>query len=938
MLQKKMKLIIACLLTTVSLNLFSQMLEPVPIDPAIRYGKLENGLTYYVRHNENPKGRAEFYIAQNVGAILENDDQDGLAHFLEHMAFNGTKNFPKKGITEYFETIGVKFGTNINAYTSLDETVYNISNVPTAREGVIDTTLLVLHDWSSFLSLEGEEIDAERGVIREEWRTRQGADRRMWKEANKLKYPESQYAKRDIIGDTAIINNFDHQALRDFYHKWYRPDLQAILIVGDVDVDLVENKIKSIFSDIPRKSNYGERPIYPIHNNADPIIAIVTDREAQMTRIDLEYKHDKFPSEVNLSVNGYLLHTINSLISWMIATRFEEMSIQADAPFVAANGYYGELVKSKNAFTLMAIPHEGDELKALQTLLLEAEKIERFGFTNSEVERAKTNLMKFVEKAYNEKNNQRNNDLVREYIRHFLTDESIPGIEWEYEALRVMLPQISTDIINQTVQSYITEDNMIISILAPEKAEVKIPTEEQILTAIADAKAAELLPNEEEELSRPLIEKAPKPGKIKKSTYNASLGTTEWILSNGAKVIIKPTEFKQDEIILYAFSEGGMSKVDDVQDIPSAYFASSVVEFNGLKDFTLIDLQRMLTGKIANISPFINSYQEGFSGNSSVSDFETMMQLLYLYFTASRKDDNAFQAMLNMYKAMLVNKSLDPDAAFSDSVSVMLSDHNPRIILLDVNILDKISQDKALSIYKERFAAPADFTFVLTGNINPNDEQVKTIIRTYIGGLKSPKTTETYVDRNIRYPQGKVYNYFTKEMQVKKASNFISYTANIPYNLDNRTNMNAIASILKMRYLESIRENEGGSYGVGVAGSITNIPIDQAILRMQFDTDPEMQQKLMGVIHEEINKIVDEGPRAEDLQKVKENMLKQYEEDLDENGWWKNTLVTYYQDKISLPENYKASIDNLTAQSVQALLKTIVEQQNILEVVMMPAE
>ncbi len=934
----KLKILSFGLFTLFAINLLAQHLEPLPLDPALRYGKLENGLTYYIRHNENPKERAEFYIAQNVGAILENDDQDGLAHFLEHMAFNGTVNYPGKGIIEYFESIGVKFGTNINAYTSLDETVYNLSNVPVTDESVIDKALLVLHDWSSFIALESDEIDAERGVILEEWRTGQGPERRMWKEANKIKYAGSQYAIRDVIGDTAVINNFDHQVLRDFYHKWYRPDLQAVLIVGDVDVDLVEEKIKTLFADIPRKENFGERPVYPILDNEEPIIAVVTDAEARFARIELIYKHEKLPAEFSLSTNGYLIQTINSLISTMIRNRFDEITQQADAPFVGGYAYYGELVKSRDAFYLVVIPRDGNEMDGLEALLLEAEKINRYGFTVSEFERAKTDMLKGVEKLYNERNNQKNNTLVREYVRHFLSDEPIPGIEWEYESLQAMLPQLDVAMINQIVSSYITEDgyNMIISIQAPEKPEVNIPSNEQILEALAKVKDADITPREEEDMNRLLIEKAPKSGKVKKISQNTSLGTVEWTLSNGIKVIIKPTEFKQDEILMTAYSQGGLSKVDKIEDLPSATFAVSVIESNGLGDFSSIDLQKMLTGKIVNITPYIDNYEEGFSGNSSVADFETLLQLTCLYFTAPRKDDNAYQAMINMYRTALANRDKDPRVAFSDSVSVTLNNHSPRLVLANLETVEKIDQDKAIQIFKERFAVPADFTFVFTGNINPEDPAVRKAIETYLGGLKSKKTTETYVDRGIRRPQGIVNNYFTRDMQVKKASNFIVYSAAIPYNLQNRVRMTAIGNILNMRYLESIREKEGGSYGVGVRGSLDHIPVNQATVMMQFDTDPEKQARLMEIIHEEINEIVANGPREDDLQKVKENLLKKYAEDIEENSWWRSTLTNYYRYSINLYSDYRDAVNSLTKENIQALLKEIVDQGNIIEVVMMP--
>lgn len=932
------KTVMVGLLMFFAVTTMAQQAPPVPIDPKVRYGKLENGLTYYIRANKLPKERAEFYIAQNVGAILENDDQNGLAHFLEHMAFNGTKNFPGKLIINYFESIGVKFGANINAYTSLDETVYNLSDVPTTRESVIDSALLVLHDWSSFISLLENEIDAERGVIREEWRTGAGAERRMWKESNKLKYPGSQYAKRDVIGDTAVINNFSYKTLRDYYHKWYRPDLQAILIVGDVDVDKVEAKIKTMFADIPAAKNAGERPVYSIENNVEPIVAIVKDPEARVTRIGLEYKHDKLPVEIKTSVSGYALSIANNLISTMLGERFSEISQQGDAPFVGGYAFYGDLVKSKDAFQMLVVPHEGREAEGLKALLLEAEKVKRFGFTNSELERAKTDLLKRIEKAYNDRENQRNNQLVREYVRHFLDNEVIPGIEWEYQTLQMLLPQLKADMINQMAKSYVTDENLVVHITSPEKETVKVPAEAEIIQLIADSKKAELTAKAEEDLSKPLIEKAPKAGKIKKVSKNEQFGTTEWVLKNGVKVVFKPTKFKEDEILLSAFSQGGLSKVRKIADLPSAMLASSIVSSNGLGAFNQIDLDKVLTGKIASVTPFIDQYTEGFDGNSSVKDFETMLQLIYLNFTAIRKDDNSFKALMNMYNASLVNRASDPRSAFSDSVNVWITNKHPRNVIVNVDMLKKVDQDKAIAFFKERFALPADFTFVFTGNVNPDDEAVKNAVLTYLGGLKSLRKTEVFTDNNIRKPQGEVKKYFTKEMKINKASNFILYNASLPYNVQTRTLMTAIGNILSMRYLESIREKEGGSYGVGVRGAMSNLPVPEATLLMQFDTDPEKQEKLMGIIHAEVAEIVKNGPRPEDVQKVKENMLKKIDEDLAENSWWESAIVRLYQDKLNLVTDYKASVDAINPLLIQETLKKVTEQGNVLEVVMLPAK
>ena len=519
-----------------------------------------------------------------------------------------------------------------------------------------------------------------------------------------------------------------------------------------------------------------------------------------------------------------------------------------------------------------------------------------------------------------------------------MTHEPIPGIEWEFQTTQALVPQLTLAMINEMAKSYVTDSNLIVSIMAPEKVAVKIPSKEQILAAVAGAKKAELTAKAEENLNKPLLKQTPKAGKIAKTTENKMLGTTEWTLSNGVKVIVKSTKFKQDEILMSAYSEGGLSKVSNVADLPSATLAAAIMSNNGLGEYSQVELNKILTGKIASVSPTIEGYEEGFSGNSSVSDFETMMQLIYLHFTAVRKDDNAYKAMMNMYRASLANTAKDPRKAFSDSISMTTTNHNNRTVLMDLSTLDLVNQDKALAIYKNRFATPADFTFIFVGNIDPKNEATQKAICTYLGGLKSNKLTEKFTDNNIRTPKGKVENEFTKEMKVKKASNFILYSASMPYNMTNRTALTAIGSILNIRYLESIREKEGGSYGVGVRGSMNNTPVDEATLMMKFDTDPLKHEKLMKIIYSEVAEIVANGPRVDDLQKVKENMLKKYTEDVEENGWWQNAVERYYHDKLNLVADYKASVEALTPQSIQTTLKNIVSQGNVIEVVMKPAE
>jgi zinc protease len=910
--------------------------QPLPIDSSVRVGKLDNGLTYYIRHNEYPKQRAEFHIAQAVGAILEEDHQNGLAHFLEHMAFNGTQHFPGKGIITYFESIGVNFGGNINAYTSLDETVYRLSDVPTYRQGIIDSALLVMHDWACGLLLLPEEIDAERGVIREEWRTGANANRRMWKASNPLKYPGSQYAKRDVIGDTAVINNFKYDALRDYYTKWYGPDNQAIIVVGDINVDEVENAIKKLWADVPARSNRGERPLYSVDDNVEPIVAIVQDKEAQQTRVQVDFKKPKLPKAMRQTNEAYLISILQRLVCDMLDYRFQDLALEPDASLVAGGAFYSELVKEKDAFSAVYLAKAGKETQALYDLLIQLEKMRRYGFNASELERVKTEMLTQYEELYNERNTVRNISYAQEYIRHYLDDEVIPGIEWEYKTLQQLLPMIDINTINNIAKQFITDQNVIVSIMAPDNDVVQVPTQKQVLEMLQQVKSAEIEAPVEEEISANLVKKEPKIGKIKSINQNKSLGTTEWILSNGIKVIFKPTEFKQDEIRMSAFSKGGTSLVA-TEDLASAALATDIIEFSGLADFSMTQLQKVLVGKNVSIGPSISAYREEMNGSSTVKDLETLLQLNYLYFTAPRKDEKAFQSLKEILATQLANRSKNPKAIFGDSVAMIQNNYSPRTLIFDTKALGMVSLEKALEIYKQRFANPADFTFTFVGNIDPNDEQTKTIICKWIGGLKTKSKRETIKDHGVRAPQGEFKSYFQRSMQTKTATNRIQYTSyDMPYTLANDLNMEMLGRILSTRYLESIREREGGSYGVGCSGIMDIQPVPRARLLMQFDTDPLKQAKLMSIIHEEVKTIAKDGPLATDLQKEKESMLKDYTENLEKNSYWGTVLYMYYMYGVNYITDYKKEVEALTEQSVQKTLQQLLKSGNMFEVVMFP--
>ena len=930
------KLILSTLVLALSLVATAQQPQLLPIDSAVRVGKLDNGLTYYIRHNEYPKNRAEFHIAQAVGATMEEDHQNGLAHFLEHMAFNGTEHFKGKGIIEYFESIGVNFGGNINAYTSLDETVYRLSEVPTTRQGIIDSALLVMHDWACGLSLLEEEIDNERGVIREEWRTGAQAARRMWKALNPLKYPGSQYAKRDVIGDTAVINNFTYDALRDYYKKWYGPDNQAIIVVGDIDVDQIEQKIKALWADVPARENRGERPLHTVADNEQPIVAIVRDKEAQYTRIEMEFKKQQLPQQFRCTDMAYIQDLAHELVCDMFNNRLAELCMKPEATFVGAGSYYGELVKQKDAFTAVYIAKQGQEIAAYKDLLTQLEKLRRYGFTNAELDRVKKETLSAYEKSYNERSTVRNIAYAQEYIRHYLSSEPIPGIEWEYQMVQQILPMLGLDMLNQIAQSLVTDENLIISFQAPVDESVILPSEEDALALLAAVYYETIEAPKEEAIRENLVETAPKAGKIKKTTYNETLGVTEWTLSNGLRVMVKPTTFKQDEIRFYAYSQGGRSLVATA-DLPSALLATDVVELGGLGDMSATDLQKALTGKRASVSPSINAYSETMNGSSTIKDLKTLLQLNYLYFTAPRRDEESFQTLMSILESQLANRDKNPKVAWSDSIQMMASNYSDRTIILNKDLLSKVSLDKALEVYKARFANPADFTFFFVGNVDPNDAAFKELVCVWLGGLKTSKKLEKAADDKVRVIAGDTTNYFVRDMEIKTASNRIQYTSyKMPYTLANSLNMEMIGRILSTRYLESIREREGGSYGVGCAGWMNQHPVPFAQLVMQFDTDPEKQKKLMGIIHEEVMTIVNEGPLAKDLQKEKESMLKDFEEDLEKNGYWVDVLNTYYKNGINYITDYKKAVEAITAETVQATLKELVASGDVFEVVMLP--
>lgn len=904
--------------------------SPVPIDPKVKIGKLDNGMTYYIRSNKEPNNRADFYIIHNVGAILEDDNQNGLAHFTEHMAFNGTLNFPKKGIINYLEMIGVKFGENLNAFTGTDVTCYNISDVPMIREGIEDTLLLILHDWSNYISFEPVEIEDERGVIREEWRTRGTAERRMEKDLLGVKYQGSKYAIRDVIGDTAVINHFNHQAIFDFYHKWYRPDLQAVIIVGDFNADTMEMKVKHVLGQIPGAKNKAKRLEYDIPDNTDLLVGIATDPEASQTNVTIYYKHNTVPKDLK-NLEYYRNSLIKELILSMLNDRLAELLQDEKTPFIRARSNYEPFTNSKNVFQCSAVSKNNESLDALKILLLENEKVKKFGFTSTELIRAKTDFSRLVENLYKERDKQKNNEYVWNYFDHFTQNEPLSSIEFDYNFTNEIFPTITLDELNQIAASYIIDTNVIITVTGPEKKEVKIPTVQEIKDIYNQVKNEKIQAYVDKVSAKSLYDTDPVPGHIEKISGKMDFGNQEWTLSNGMKVIIKTTDFKEDEILMSAFSKGGTSHVKD-SDMISARLLPNIISEMGLGNYSKTELEKYLSGKKVSANITISDDKEGFNGSSSPKDFETLLKMIYTYFTQPRFDEQSYNSYTSRLMAAYANQNTNPRALFNDSISTLMANHLYRSRPVNLQSLKEISLAKVQSIYKDRFCDASDFTFVFVGNIKP--DSVKTVIEKYLGSIPSLNREEQYIDNHVRPPIGKVTNDFSKELQIPKTSIFACYYGRYKYSLQDIVNVAAIDHILELRYIETIREEQGGTYTVHVKGSVHKYPEQKSFITMTFDTDPKIADKMKTILHSEIQKIAENGPLDSDLQKAKEFFLKSHQDNLRENSYWVSELSEYYYNGMDQVSDYEKIVNQLTVKSIQKAAKTIIGQKNIIEVIM----
>jgi len=908
-----------------------------PVDPEIRMGKLDNGLTYFIRKNKEPEKRASFYIIQNVGAILENDDQNGLAHFLEHMAFNGTSNFPDKAIISGLEKHGVAFGTNINAYTGFDETVYNLSDVPVEDPKLIDTCLLVLHDWSHYITLSDKEIDLERGVISEEWRTSKTASRRMIFEVIPVILKGSKYTKRDIIGDINVIKNFSHTSLRDFYHEWYRTDLQAIAIVGDINVDEVEKKIKSLFTEIEAVKNPSPRTYEEVPYHKETNFVLAQDKEAPQTSVSVVVLHKAVPSDQK-NLNYIRQSHIISLMNSMINTRISELLQKENPPFVTGSVSFGSYyARGYDAFTISAVANKNEEAKALEGVYTEAERAKRFGFTKGELSRAKAKLLSDYENMYKQKD-KIDNDTYAEGIQdYFLNREPLTSIDFDFEFLKNVIDGITLEETSAKFKEVMIDENRTIVVQGIEGPDIKHLTEPEALAVLDKVKNAQLTPYEEKDLEESLINEDLKGSKIIRSVELPLFNAVEWTLGNNVKVIYRKADYEKDNVMLAAYSFGGISKLDNNLVLP-ANLLSAVLPMYGAGNYDNVSLQKMLAGKKASISLSLSETAESVSGSSTPKDFETMMQLLYLKLARPRFDKVAHDAIIGRFSAMIGNMEKDPNKIKNDSISLITTSYNPRTPILNKESVNKITLEDIRKIYIDRFDGADEFTFFIVGNIEK--ETVIPMVEKYIGSLPAKGRQETWINRGIEQPEGKLTREINLELKVPKSTVYLSFASEMKYTPYNYLGLEVIQGILDLVYTEKVREDEGGTYGVGVQLSEQKRPEPLGEGMITFDCDPARAKDLKAIIYRELDVLMKAGPTQVNLDKAVSNILKTHEENKMHNAYWISTLTRYYSYGINSndPANYENILKSYTIKDIKKIASQMFKKADVVDLVFNPVK
>ncbi len=902
----------------------------IPLDSKITKGRLDNGLTYYIRSNQKPEKRAELRLVVNAGSVLENNDQQGLAHFMEHMAFNGTANFQKQEIINFMESAGMRFGSHLNAYTSFDETVFMLT-VPTDRDSLVETGFRILADWAGKISLEEEEIDKERGVIREEWRQGRGANARIRDKEFPIMFRGSKYAERLPIGQIAVIDTFHYETLRNFYRTWYRPDLMAVIAVGDFDETKIKNLIDKYFSEIDSRPNALARTLSPVPDHEETFYSIQSDPEYTRTIVRVLYK---LPLGEKGYVDNYRQKMVEDLYNGLLNKRLDELTKSATPPFLRAFSQKGSLVRSKDSYYIGAIVKDNGAEKGLEAILTEIRRVQRFGFTESELRRLKTQTMRNMERAYRERDNIYSEDLADECKRNFLENEPAPGIEYEYELYKKYLPGLTLDEINALSKKWITDRSRVILVAAPERAGLKNPTEAELAAIFNVVEQKPVEPYIDQAADRDLVATLPPPGQIVSESHIDSLGVTELVLNNGVRVIVKPTDFQNDEVLVTAFSPGGTSLVPDSNYI-AAISAVPIISESGLGEFNKIDLNKKLTGKVVTVQPFLTELTENLKASASPQDLETMFQLIYLYFTASRADSSAYLSYLERMKDFLANRTADPTTIFSDTINVTLAQHHFRARPWSVPMLKEMGLQKSEAIFKDRFADASDFTFFLVGNVSI--DSVKQQVRQYLATLPNKKRNESWRDIGMRTPAGIVKKEVRRGLE-KQSYVQITFSGPFVFNRQNRFELMSVADILRIRLREQIREEKGGTYGVGVGQSTKQYPVPEYRLTIQFGCNPERVDELIATVFREIERLKNEPVDAEDLNKIKEIDLRTYETNLKENDYWLETLYYYYLNHEDPGEilRYPKVVKALSEEALQAAAKRYLPADNYVLGVLYP--
>jgi zinc protease len=904
----------------------------IPIDPNVKIGKLDNGLTYYIRNNGKPEDKVELRLVVNAGSIMETDRQLGLAHFMEHMNFNGTKNFEKNDLVDYLQSIGVKFGADLNAYTSFDETVY-ILPIPSDDPEKLEKGFQIIEDWAHNTTLSDEAIDGERGVVLEELRLRLGANKRMQRiTLPKILYG-SKYADRLPIGTKENLEKFTYDDVRDYYNKWYRPDLMAVVATGDLDINVMEEKIKSHFAGITKPNNPSGRESYELPNHDETLIAIASDEEAPFSQVQVMYK-DRFEAPTTKSIADFRESVVKNLFSTLINNRLDELKNSSTPPFVfGSSNYGGTYARTKNAYQSFVLTSAEGQMQGLRAILEENERVKRFGFQEGEFERAKKSLMAGLEKRYNDRDKMESKRIVNNYVQHFLEEKPIPGIAWRYKMTQELLPNIKLQEIGALIKNFLHDDNRVIVLTGPEKEGLKIVTEEEVKVLLKEIETAELQPYQDEAVRSTLIEKLPTPGTVVENTSNDKLGTKTIKLSNGSSLTYKKTDFKNDEILFRAYSPGGSSLYSD-KDYMATAFASDGLAEAGIAGMSLTEINKFMSGKIVNVSPSIRTFSENFRGSAAPKDLETLFQMVHLYFTSLNKDDEAYNSFITKQKSFLGNLMASPQFYFQDQIGKVRNEDNPRYTGFPTpEKYDAADYDLAYEKYQERFADAGDFNYFVVGNID--EEKLIDFAKTYLASLPGTGSNENYVATKFRRKDAYKKHVINRGKDPKSNVSII-WEEEIPYDSKTAMSVAALGEVLTIKLVEKLREEEGGVYGVGARGSLSKMSYSNVNFSISFPCGPENVDKLVAAALEEVNKIKNDGVTAEDMAKVKETYLVKRKEDAKTNNFWISSLLSASQENKN-PENildYESRVNNLKPEDLQEIAKKYLDENYFLGILM----